>query len=369
MLKAGVAHAIASAMATPAILASRFGPGRAPRPAPAALARWLLLVAAMVFAMVVVGGITRLTESGLSIVEWKPVSGTLPPLSHAEWQAAFDAYRRTPQYLEVNRGMSLGDFQSIFFWEYVHRLLGRLIGLVMAAVIVVAWIRRAIPQGYGWRMIAILALGGFQGVIGWWMVRSGLQDRTEVSHVRLAIHLLNALLIYGVIIWTALDLAALARRGDARPARLPGLGAVALAILAYQLTLGAFTAGLRAGYAFSSWPKMGDAWFPAGGWNAGLSTFANLVDNPIAVQFVHRWWAWVTAVAVLSLAAAAKRRGAKAPAVAIALAVVVQILLGIATLMSGVALPIAVAHQAVATLLVAATVWGAHAVGRQTRAA
>jgi cytochrome c oxidase assembly protein subunit 15 len=339
---------------------------RTPRPAPAALARWLFVVAALVFAMVVVGGITRLTESGLSIVEWKPVSGTLPPLGHDAWQAAFDAYKRTPQYLEINRGMALADFQRIFFWEYVHRLLGRLIGLVMAAVLIVAWFRRAIPAGYGGRMLAILALGGLQGAIGWWMVKSGLQDRTEVSHVRLAIHLVNALLIYGVLIWTALDLARLARDPAARAARPTGLGIAALAILAYQVTLGAFTAGLRAGYAFSSWPRMGDAWFPAGGWNARLSTAANLVDNPIAVQFVHRWWAWVAAIAVLSIAAAARRRGVSAPAILIAVAVVAQILLGIATLLSGVALPIAVAHQATATLLVGATVWGAHAIGRET---
>ena len=337
------------------------------RPAPAALAFWLLIVAALVFAMVVVGGITRLTESGLSIVEWKPVSGTLPPLSHADWQAAFDAYKATPQYLSINRGMTLGDFQQIFFWEYVHRLLGRVIGTVMAAVILVAWWRRAIPRGYGWRMVAILALGGLQGVIGWWMVKSGLQDRTEVSHIRLAVHLLNALFIYGVLIWTALDLRQLSRDTRAVPARLTGLAAVALLILAYQLLLGAFTAGLRAGYAFSSWPKMGEDWFPAGGWRPAMTTVGNLVDNPIAVQFVHRWWAWVAAVAVLSVAAAARRRGHGGAATAIAVTVTAQILLGIATLTTGVALPIAVAHQAMATLLLGALVWGSHTLGRTVR--
>ncbi len=335
-----------------------------PRPAPRALAGWLLVVAALVLAMVVVGGITRLTESGLSIVEWKPVSGTLPPLSHADWQAAFDAYKATPQYLLVNRGMTLADFQQIFFWEYVHRLLGRTIGLVMAAVIVAFWWRRAIPRGHGWRMIAILALGGLQGLIGWWMVKSGLQDRTEVSHIRLAIHLLNALFIYGVLIWCALDLLALARDPSARRARLTGHAAVAMLILALQLMLGAFTAGLRAGYAFSSWPKMGDAWFPGGGWQASRSTIGNLVYNPIAVQFVHRWWAWVAAVAVLSVAAAARRTGAGLAATAIAATLAAQILLGIATLITGVALPVAVMHQAMATLLLGALVWGSHSIGR-----
>ncbi len=335
-----------------------------PRPAPRALAGWLLFVAALVLAMVVVGGITRLTESGLSIVEWKPVSGTLPPVTHADWQAAFDAYKATPQYQLVNRGMALADFQRIFFWEYAHRLLGRAIGVVMLGVIVAFWWRRAIPRGHGARMIAILALGGLQGAIGWWMVKSGLQDRTEVSHIRLAIHLLNALFIYGVLIWCALDLLAVARDPRPRAARLTGHAAVAILILAVQLLLGAFTAGLRAGYAFSSWPRMGDDWFPAGGWQASRTMLGNLVDNPIAVQFVHRWWAWVAAVAVLSVAAAARRAGAGLAASAIAAALVAQILLGIATLVTGVALPLAVLHQAMAALLLGALVWGSHAIGR-----
>jgi heme a synthase len=341
-------------------------PGRpaAARPAPRGLGRWLFLVAALVLAMVVVGGITRLTESGLSIVEWKPVSGTIPPLSHADWQAAFDAYKRTPQFRLVNAGMSLADFQHIFFWEYVHRLLGRLIGTVMAGVLLIAWWRRAIPGGFGWRMLAILALGGLQGFIGWWMVASGLQDRTEVSHIRLAVHLLNALFIYGVLIWVALDLRELAKTGVSRPARLTGLAVTAFAILALQLLLGAFTAGLRAGYAFSSWPKMGEDWFPAGGWQGDQSLLHNLVYNPIAVQFLHRWWAWVAAVAVLSLAAASRRRGHPKVATVMAALLVAQILLGILTLLTGVEIRIAVAHQAVATLLLGALVWGGHVLGR-----
>ncbi|USI71898.1 COX15/CtaA family protein [Sphingomonas morindae] len=339
----------------------------APRPAPRALARWLFLVAGLVFAMVVVGGITRLTESGLSIVEWKPVSGTLPPLTHQAWEAAFDAYKATPQYQQINRGMSLAAFQQIFFWEYVHRLLGRLIGLVMAAVLLTAWWRRAIPRGFGWRMVAILALGGLQGAIGWWMVKSGLQARTEVSHVRLAVHLVNALFIYAVLIWVALDLRELARDRAAGRARLSGLGLVALLLLFLQITLGAFTAGLRAGYAFASWPLMGDRLFPQGGWDRARSTAANLVNNPIAVQFVHRWWAFVVAVAMMMIAAAARRAGHPRIATALIALVTVQILLGISTLMSGVALPIAVGHQAVATLLLGALVWGVHSTGRNRR--
>jgi len=334
-----------------------------PRPAPRAFGAWLLVVAAMVLAIVVVGGITRLTESGLSITQWNPISGVIPPLNHAQWMAEFDNYKRIPQYELYNHGMTLAGFKAIFFWEYFHRLLARTIGTVLLAVLLVFWWRRAIPKGYGARAVAIFLLGGLQGAIGWWMVKSGLVYRTEVSHIRLATHLLCALLIYSVLIWTALDLFRLARDPQARSSRLTALPFVALAILALQIMLGAFTAGLRAGYAFASWPKMGDTWFPAGGWNAGQSTLHNLVYNPIAVQFVHRWWAFVAAVAVLLVAREAMKRGNKLPCAAIAVAVVAQITLGIATLLSGVDLPIAVAHQAMATLLLGATVWGSHAIG------
>jgi cytochrome c oxidase assembly protein subunit 15 len=341
-----------------------FGRPASPAPAPAALARWLLVVAALVLLIVIVGGITRLTESGLSITEWKPIRGIIPPLNAAQWQAEFAGYQRIPQYAAFNAGMTLDGFKHIYFWEYLHRLLARGIGTVLALVLIGFWWRRAIPQGYGPRLVLIFALGGLQGLIGWWMVASGLQYRTEVSHLRLATHLLAALLIYGVLIWTALDLFALARGGSER-SRLTGLGLAAIAILAVQIMLGAFTAGLRAGYAFASWPLMGDSWFPDGGWNAGLGTIANMSSNPVVVQFIHRWWAWVAAGAILLLARAAVRAGSKGAAHALGTLVAVQIILGIATLMTGVALPIAVAHQACAALLLGATIWAAHAAGRE----
>jgi len=346
-------------------------PGRpaTPRPAPRAFGVWLLVVAAMVLAIVIVGGITRLTESGLSIVEWDPILGALPPLNHAQWQAAFDGYKAIPQYRAFNTSMTLDGFQHIFFWEYLHRLIARGIGTVLLGVLGVFWWRRAIPQGYGARTLLIFALGALQGVVGWWMVYSGLQYRTEVSHIRLATHLLTAMLIYGTLIWTALDLFALARDPQARPARLNGLAVTAILILAFQLMLGAFTAGLRAGYAFALWPKMtDDAWFPADGWDVHASTLHNLVYNPVVVQFLHRWWAWVAAVAVLTVARVARQAGATAPAVAIAIAVVAQILLGIETLLNGVPIPVAVAHQAMGTILLGALVWGSHAIGRQQAA-
>ena len=336
------------------------------RPRPRALGRWLLVVTALVFLIVVVGGITRLTESGLSITEWKPIRGIVPPLNDAQWQEEFAGYKRIPQYAAFNAGMTLAGFKQIYLWEYLHRLLARGIGTVLALVLLGFWWRRAIPAGFGRRLLLILALGGLQGVIGWWMVASGLQYRTEVSHLRLATHLLAALLIYGVLIWTALDLFALARGDEAGRARLTGLGLGAIAILAVQIMLGAFTAGLRAGYAFASWPRMGDDWFPAGGWNDAMSLAGNLSSNPVVVQFAHRWWAWVAAAAILLLARRVHHAGIHGPVHAVATLVAMQIVLGVATLMSGVALPIAVAHQAVAALLLGATIWAAHAAGRET---
>jgi len=326
---------------------------------PRAIAHWLLLVAALVFAMIVVGGITRLTESGLSIVEWAPVSGAVPPLNDAAWNAAFAAYKTTPQYVQVNTGMSLSEFKNIYFWEFVHRLLGRVIGLAFALPLLWFAVRRAIPAGYGWRLSALLALGGLQGFIGWWMVASGLVDRPDVSHIRLAVHLLNALLIMGALIWVALDLLRLHRDADAKPARVPTLAIWAFAILALQIMFGAYVAGLEAGYAFSSWPLMGDSWFPA---DAPMLApwLRNLVDNPIVVQFVHRWLAFAVAAMMVVVARKAWTCGANRLAIALVTVVTAQILLGITTLLSGVALHLAAAHQAMAAVLVGVLVTTAH---------
>lgn len=331
-----------------------------PQPRPRSIAHWLLAVALVVLLMVVVGGITRLTESGLSMTRWEPISGTIPPLNQQQWDAEFDRYKATPEYRKVNRGMALPQFKRIFFWEYLHRLIGRTIGLIFAAPLLWFWWRRAIPRGYGWRLTALLALGGLQGAIGWWMVASGLVDRPDVSHFRLATHLIAALTIFAGLIWTALDLA-----GGGRPARLTGLAIAALAALGLQIMLGAFTAGLDAGFLFAEWPLMAGRLFPTGGWNAAMGTLANLGSNPIVVQFVHRWFAWIAAAMLLTLAWASQRRGIKGPAHAIATLVAVQIALGIATLLTGVRIEVAVAHQLTACLLLAATTWAAHGIGRR----
>ena len=315
----------------------------ASRERPRAIALWLLAVAGLVFAMVVVGGITRLTESGLSIVRWDPVAGTLPPLGAADWQAAFDAYKASPQGALVNSGMDLTAFKSIFWWEYLHRLLGRVIGAAFALPLLWFAATRAIPKGYGWRLAGILALGGLQGAIGWWMVASGLVDRPSVAHERLAVHLVTALAILAACLWTALDLT------EGRRARLAGWVLPFVALLGVQIVWGAFTAGLRAGHAADTWPLMLGQVVPP---------LASLVDDPLSVQFVHRSLAWLVAASALTVAWTERRAGHRAGL--LAGAVVLQFALGVLTIVHGVPVALAAAHQAGAVLLLSATLWLAH---------
>jgi len=342
------------------------------RGSPLALARWLFAVALLVVAIVAVGGITRLTESGLSITEWKPLTGAVPPLTEADWQAEFAAYKQIPQYTEVNgpAGMTLAEYKFIYFWEWVHRLLARVIGLAFALPLAWFWLRRRIPAGYKPRLLALLALGGLQGAVGWWMVSSGLTPEAldRVSHYRLAAHLMVALVTLGGLVWTALDLRAL-HRGEGRAA-VTRIGAAALAMLALQLFYGALVAGMRAGYVSGSgwfnwqaWPDMQGRFFPDGvDWSGGA--LHALLNDPYLVHFIHRWWAWAV-VAMLVVLARKVRRLRRPASVAIHIAFGTQVLLGIATVWSGVALWIAVAHQFTGALLVAATVWGVHVAGRR----
>jgi cytochrome c oxidase assembly protein subunit 15 len=337
---------------------------KAPIPKPLALSNLLLLVAAMVFAMVVVGGITRLTESGLSITEWRPITGAIPPLTSADWQQAFELYRQTPEYREVNgpAGMGLAEFKQIYWWEFIHRLLGRLIGVVFAVPLLWFALRREIPRGYGWKMVALLVLGGLQGALGWYMVMSGLADRTDVSHMRLAAHLMLALAIMGALIWVALDLRRLTRSGVDSPARMTPLSAGVLTAMALQVLLGAWVAGMNAGQVANTWPEMNERFFPEGvDWSLGIAAFAN---DPSLVHFLHRWWAWGVVIALVIFARRVRAAGSRAASIAIHSAFGTQILLGIFTVISGVALWLAALHQAVGALLVTATVWGAHVVGR-----
>ncbi|WP_448502245.1 COX15/CtaA family protein [Sphingomonas sp.] len=330
---------------------------------PRAVAAWLWSVALLIVLMVAVGGITRLTESGLSITEWKPVSGALPPLSEEAWESEFAKYRQIPEYQQLKQGMSLEEFKFIYFWEWFHRLLGRLIGLAFALPFLWFAAKRQIPRGYSPRLLALLALGGLQGVIGWWMVTSGLAERTDVSHFRLAVHLNLALAILTAVVWTALDMRVLARSNAATvPSHIVPIAWAAGAILLVQLVFGAFVAGLNAGLVTNEWPLMNGGLVPSVDASNGLADAA--VNDPWAVHFFHRWWAFVALVALVLLARAAKRAGDRRAAIWLHIAVGVQILLGIATVMSGVHFHAALLHQVVGALLVIAATNAAHSAGR-----
>ncbi|WP_459788355.1 COX15/CtaA family protein [Alteriqipengyuania sp. 357] len=332
---------------------------------PGWLAWWLLLVAAMVVLIVAVGGITRLTESGLSITQWDPVTGVLPPLSDQAWQAEFARYRATPEYrFEAGpAGMTLADFKNIFFWEWFHRLIGRVIGLVFALPLAFAWVRGWIPQGYKPRLLALLALGGLQGVFGWLMVRSGLGGTmTDVSHFWLSVHLCTALFTLAGLVWTSLDLHALNRDRTARPARLRPFAMAAGGVLFVQILLGAWVAGLNAGLASNTWPLMQGRLLPEADMARGL--LWAVTHDPFLLHFLHRWFAWAAFAMLLWLGFKALPRGGNAGKALMGLATG-QVLLGITTVITGVSLWIAVAHQVTGALLVAATAAAAHAIGQR----
>lgn len=329
---------------------------------PLILAHWLLAVAALVFAMVVVGGITRLTGSGLSITEWKPVTGALPPFTHQGWLEEFSKYQQSPQFKQVTgpAGMTLDGFKFIYFWEWAHRLLGRLIGLTYALPLAWFWLRKRIPAGFKPRLVVLLVLGGMQGVAGWWMVASGLSERPDVSHVRLAVHLLLALVILGGSIWTALDLRLLAHH-PGKTSRLDAFGICVLAVLFIELLLGAFMAGLKAGHVAPTWPLMHGHFYPPGiDWS--LDLFRNMNRHTVLIHFLHRWWAWVVVVALVILARKIRRR-CRLASVILHCAFGTQILLGIVTVVTGVSFTPALLHQAVGALVVVSTVWCLHLMG------
>jgi heme a synthase len=318
-----------------------------------AIRLWLYAVAALVFAMVLVGGATRLTESGLSITEWQPVMGALPPMSEAQWQAEFQKYQAIPQYRELNRGMSLAEFKTIYWWEWTHRLLGRLIGAAFLLPFLWFLWRGAVARPLRPRLWFIFALGAVQGAVGWWMVASGLADRVEVSQYRLATHLVLACVILVALLWTA-------RQLEAPPRMVPNrvrIGAAALLVLTLlQIYLGALVAGLRAGYAYNTWPLIDGALVPD---TARLffdtPLWRNASENILTVQFDHRMVAYaiffLALLHAVDVGRSVKARAVRAGAFALLVAVVLQVALGIATLLWRVPLPLALAHQAAAMLV------------------
>ena len=341
-----------------------------------AIRLWLYAVAALVLAMVLVGGATRLTESGLSITEWKPVMGTLPPLGESGWQAEFEKYQAIPQYRALNAGMSLAQFKTIYWWEWAHRLLGRLIG--MAFLLPFLWFlwRGWVEPALRAPLWFIFGLGALQGAVGWWMVASGLADRVEVSQYRLATHLVLACVIYAALIWTA------QRLNERRPlptpfaeedragARLRFTAMGLLVLLLAQMYLGALVAGLRAGYIYNTWPLIDGALVPRGLF-FDSPLWRNFFENALTVQFDHRMLAYAIFILALwhalDVARTVKSGPARPGAFVLAASVVLQVALGVATLLLQVPLAVALAHQALAMLVLTAA--AVHAANLRLRAA
>jgi cytochrome c oxidase assembly protein subunit 15 len=313
------------------------------QPASAPIRNWLIVVAGMIFFMIVLGALTRLTESGLSMVEWQPITGWLPPLSDQAWQAELQKYLSSPQGMLVNRGFTVPEFQHIFWLEYLHRLWGRLIGLAVALPLLWFWLSGRLTRPWQARLFALLVLGGLQGALGWAMVASGLVDRPSVSHYRLAAHLLFAVALYAYTVWLVLELGHGPRRNTPK-IRREATGLIAFLLLV--MTWGALMAGLRAGSSHNTFPTMSGYWIPPGLFDLS-PWWINFFENGTTIQFVHRWLAKILVLGVLALAWRTRRPETRAAA-AMAL---LQLGLGIATILSGVNSALATAHQAGAVLL------------------
>lgn len=317
-----------------------------------AIRTWLWLTAILVFLMVLVGGATRLTDSGLSITEWLPISGAIPPLSEADWLAAFEKYKQFPEYQLQNKGMSLAEFQFIYWWEWGHRLLGRAIGVVFLLPFLVFLILRRISLNLFWKLLAILVLGGLQGALGWYMVASGLVNRVDVSQYRLSAHLTLAAFIFAALVWTALGVGR-ERQWSTTPGKWGALFLIGLLLL--QIGAGGFVAGLDAGMGYNTWPKMDGQWIPSGLF-VMAPEWRNFFENAMTVQFNHRMLAYI--IMVVAIVHAWNTFSVSAMIVAYLAAV--QIGLGIVTVLLQVPLPLGLAHQAGALILLAASVWHLH---------
>ena len=333
-----------------------------------AVGLWLLALTGMVLGQVVLGAITRLTDSGLSIMEWRPILGAIPPLTDTEWERVFALYRQIAEYHQVNAGMTLPEFQSIFWWEYLHRLWGRLIGVAFLAPFLWFWVRGHLrgPKGapMAWRLIAIFSLGGLQGLMGWIMVASGFADRVDVSQYRLVAHLMLALAIYGALLWSALDVlqpqasAAIDNRHTFRRHTR-----IMLTVITLEIAVGGFVAGLHGGLIYNNFPMMGEHWIASDLFHLS-PWWINFFENPGAAQFLHRLLAGFVAIALITLVVRARRtamaREMKRRFYYLPLGLLVQAFLGIATLVLVVPIPLAVAHQAGAFVLFSLSLYVLH---------
>ncbi len=321
---------------------------------------WLYAVAALVFLMVSIGGATRLTGSGLSITEWQPIIGTVPPLNEADWLQAFAKYRQIPQYQHVNRGMSLEAFKFIYWWEWTHRFLGRLIGAAFLLPLVFFLAAGQIPRALTGRLVGIFALGALQGAVGWYMVSSGLATRIDVSQYRLALHLGLAILILGALVWVALSLDEPRARSAARRSPQAVAAGVILFLVFLQILLGGLVAGLKAGAGYNTWPLMDGQLIPDG---LGVMQpwYLNLFENALTVQFNHRMVGYLLAVAVVWHAWSQRQETAgRWSAMVLAGAALAQAALGIWTLLAQVPLALGLAHQAGAAAVFGVAVWHLH---------
>lgn len=343
-------------MTAPASAYDRYKPG---------LLVWLFSGCLLVFGMVVVGGITRLTGSGLSITEWKVVTGTLPPMNEAQWMEEFEKYKQIPQYQQVNAHFTLADFKFIYFWEYIHRLFGRLIGLVFLAGFLFFLAKRAVPKSLLPKLLLMFVLGGIQGFLGWYMVSSGLTQNVRVSHIRLAIHLTFAFLTFGYIFRVALG--EIYRNAAANAGAVTKLRSGALLLLllvTLQIIYGGFVAGSHAGRVYNTWPLMGDTWVPESvGFAWVKDGVSSLLNNLATLQFIHRMMAYLITVVALVVGYKIYRSGSPAQQRAVALlasGIVLQVVLGIFTLLLQVPLWLGVLHQAVGFFLFAGCIYLVH---------
>ena len=334
------------------------------------VAAWLLFCAAVILGMILLGGVTRLTNSGLSMVEWKPLVGVIPPLSEQAWQETFDKYRQFPEYQKVNRGMSLENFKSIFMYEYLHRVLGRLIGvLFLLPLLYFAW-RGRIRQGLMPKLVVLFFLGGCQGLLGWYMVKSGLVDNPRVSQYRLTAHLGLAVAIYAYMLWLVFDLLLGGPKAGSANVTRPGarFSRVLVGLVYLMILSGGLVAGTRAGFAYSTWPLMGDSFIPRGLY-AGTPAWLDMFEDITTVQFNHRMFAYLLAILIGGFAAQVYRSGVggrtRLAVTLLLLALVGQLVLGISTLLLHVPVSLAAAHQGGAMLLLMATLFASHVLVRQ----
>ncbi len=325
---------------------------------------WLLGCAAVVYLMIVVGGVTRLTQSGLSMVEWEPIRGIIPPLNHEQWMEEFNKYRQSPEYLKVNAGMSLEAFKRIFYWEYGHRVLGRVIGMIYFIPLLFFILKGMVPRAWYGRLFGLFVLGGLQGLMGWYMVKSGLVDVPRVSQYRLTAHLSLALVIFACMVWFGLDFL----RGERRHQQASSMYLTATAVVIFVVFMimmsGGFVAGTKAGYIMNTFPKMAGQWVPSGMLNIE-PVWRNVFENPVTIQFIHRCLAFVVLAVVIWAFIKSRSQTFNTQFHWVKVVVICQILLGISALVMRVPVWLGAMHQAGAVALLTAALFAAH-VARKT---